>query len=58
MSGGGFTPVGPRLRVINPAAFMTYCSGCGQPFRKGTYVRRAEGGYGYLCEKCAPARAS
>lgn len=43
------------LLVRNPADFMTYCGLCGQSFRKGSYVQRIAGGYGWACEFCAPA---
>ena len=52
-AGHGFRPVGPEITVANPAQFMTYCSGCGEPFRRGGKVRRAEGGYGWLCHACS-----
>jgi len=52
MTDHGFVAEGPRLKVINPAIYSTYCSGCGASFVKGSYVRRSAGGYGYLCEQC------
>lgn len=47
-----FTGTGPWLTIVNPDVFMTWCSGCGAKLVKGGKVRRAEGGYGYLCERC------
>ena len=50
-----FVGTGPWMTVVNPDVFMTFCSVCGEHFKKGSKVQRIEGGYGYQCDRHRPA---